>query len=197
MKPLIATRAMPSKRRKSGPEPVITRLAVRIDGGDVRIEAGVNIDARHPRYALSFHEEDPVYTYVTRVTFRGVVTYPSERAGDRYEMAVSGDEAPSRQVSPTLKQLQERDEFGSPKYRDYRGGNIPVYRKIPGLGLVEKVRGEAAWYGWANVSARLVTDMLVLLNSARTLYLAVEERREGRTRWIDGVGLQSSDPAED
>jgi hypothetical protein len=39
--------------------------------------------------------------------------------------------------------------------------------------------------------------MLVLLNSGLPLYVAVEERREGRTRWIDGVGLQTTDPAED
>lgn len=188
---------MARKPKKAAPEPVITRLGLRLEASEVRVDAGVNIDARHPKYALSFNEDDPVYTYITRLTLRGTVTSPPERAGDQYEVAVSGDEAPSRHVSPTLKQLQERDEFGSPKYRDYRGGSIPVYRTIPGLGLVNKARGEAAWYGWVNVSARVVSDMLVLLNSGRTLYLAIEERREGRTRWIDGVGLQTSDPAED
>jgi hypothetical protein len=188
---------MARKRKKAIPESVITRLGVRVESSDMRIDAGVNIDARHPQYALSFHEEDPVYTYVTRVTLKGIVTSPPERAGDRYEIAVSGDEAPSRRVSPTLKQLQDRDEFQAPKYRDYRGGSIPVYRKIPGLGLVDKARGEPQWYGWANVSARLVSDMLVLLNSGRPLYLAIEERREGRTRWIDGVGLHTTDPADD
>jgi hypothetical protein len=188
---------MARKRKNAAPESVITRLCVRMEASEVRVEAGVNIDARHPKYALSFNDEDPVYTYVTRLTFKGVVTSPPDRAGDRYQIAVSGDEAPSRRVSPTLKQLQDRDEFGSPRYRDYRGGSIPVYRKIPGLGLLDRVRGEAAWSGWANVSARLVSDMLALLNSGRTLYLAIEERREGRTRWIDGVGLQTTDPAED
>lgn len=106
--------AMVRKRLKAARVPVITRLGVRVDASDIRVEAGVNIDAKHPQYAQSFNEEDLVYTYVTRVTFKGVLTYPSERAGDRYEIAVSGDEAPSRHVSPTLKQLQERDEFGSP-----------------------------------------------------------------------------------
>jgi hypothetical protein len=126
---------------------------LRLEASEVRVDAGVNIDARHPKYALSFNEEDPVYTYVTRLTFTGVVISPPDRAGDRYQIAVSGDEAPSRRVSPTLKQLQERDEFGSQKYRDYRGGSIPVYRKIPGLGLVDKARGEPMWYGCQRVGA--------------------------------------------
>lgn len=56
---------MTKKRTKTAPEPVFTRLGVRLEPIEVRVEAAVNIDARHPKYALSFNEEDPVYTYVT------------------------------------------------------------------------------------------------------------------------------------
>lgn len=123
---------MPRKRKKIAPEPVYTRLGVRIEASEARVDAGVNIDARHPQYALSFNEDDPVYTYVTRVTFKGVVTSPPERAGDRYEIAVSGDEAPSRRVSPPLKQLQERDEVGSPKFRTTEVAASPSTARSPG-----------------------------------------------------------------
>lgn len=185
------------KRTKSAPGPLITRLAVRLEGHDVRIDADINVIAKYPQHALQTDDADPVYKYVTRLTLQGTVTYPSERAGDRYTITVTGDDSPSRQVSPTLKQLQDRDQYGAPKYRPYRGGQIPAYRTMPGLGLVDKVRGEPAWSGWANVEARLVSDMLVLLGTRRDLYHAVEERKIGRTRWIDGVGLQTTDPADD
>jgi hypothetical protein len=71
-----------------------------------------------------------------------------------------------------------------------------VYRKPPGLGVLEK-RGERAWTGRVNVEARLVSDMLVLLMSGRPLFLAIDERKDGRTRWIDGITLQTTDPAEE
>ena len=72
-----------------------------------------------------------------------------------------------------------------------------MYRQVLGFGLIDKVRGEAAWSGWANVAPRLVTDMLTLLGMRRDLYMAIEERKVGRARWVDGIGLQTTDPAED
>ncbi len=183
--------------KKNVPKPTITRLGVLVESSDVRVEADINYDAKLPQYAIRLNEQDPVYKYVTRLVLRGAVTYPPERAGDRYEVSISGDDSPSKEVSPTLRQLQERDEHGSPKYREYRGGHIPVYKPVAGFGLVDKVRGEPAWSGWINIQGRLVSDMLVLLSSGRRLYLAIEERRLGRTRWIDGVGLQTTDPADE
>jgi hypothetical protein len=72
-----------------------------------------------------------------------------------------------------------------------------VYRSVPGFGLLNKVRGESAWTAWANVSSRLVSDMLTLVGTGRELYLAIEERKVSRSRWVDGIGLQTTDPAED
>jgi hypothetical protein len=53
---------MARKPKKAVPEPVFTRRGVRLEASEVRVEAGVNIDARHPKYGLSCNEEDPVYT---------------------------------------------------------------------------------------------------------------------------------------
>jgi hypothetical protein len=138
-----------------------------------------------------------VYKYIARLTIVGTVTYPEDRAGQRFEITVYGDESPSRHVFPTLKDLQEQGEYGQPPYREYRGRSLPVLRKPPGLGLLDRVRGEPRWNAWLNVAARLVSDMLVLLGTKRVLYLAIEERKVGRTRWVDGICLQTTDPAED
>jgi hypothetical protein len=42
-----------------------------------------------------------------------------------------------------------------------------------------------------------MTDWLVLLGTGRDLYLEVGERKSGRSRWIAGVGLQTTDAAEE
>ena len=138
-----------------------------------------------------------MYKYVTRLKILGTAAYPSDRGGQRIEVTVYGDESPSRRVFPTLKDLQERGNYGEPLYRQYRGQSLPILRPPPGLGLLDKVRGEPMWTAWLNVAARLVSDMLILLSSGRELYLAIDERKIGRTRWVDGLSLQTTDPVDD
>lgn len=120
-----------------------------------------------------------MYKYVTRLKILGAATYPSDRAGQRIEVTVYGDESPSRHVFLTLKDLQERGNYGEPLYRQYRGQSLPILRQPPGLGLLDKVRGEPMWMAWLNVAARLVSEMLVLLSSGRELYLAIDVERSG------------------
>lgn len=188
---------MASKRKAAQPKPTYARIGVKVEGYEGRVEADINIDATNPKYALDLDDRDPVYKYITRLTIVGTATYPEDRAGQRFEITVYGDEAPSRRVFPTLKDLQERGEYGQPLYRKYRGADLPVLRKPPGLGLLDKVRGQPVWTAWINVASRLVSDMLVLLGAKRDLYLAIDERKTGRTRWVDGIGLQTTDPADD
>ena len=188
---------MPRKRADRAPEAVYTRIGIKVSDYEARVEADINIDAKQPQYAISSDDKDRVYKYVTRLTIVGVATYPAERASQRYEVTISGDDAFSRGVHTTLKDIQLLGEYGTPKYREYRGRSVPVYRQVFGFGLLNKVRGEPAWSGWANVEPRLLTDMLILLNSRRDLYLSLVERKIGRSRWVDGVGLQTTDPSED
>jgi hypothetical protein len=188
---------MRPKRKEIHPEPTYSRIGVKVEKYDARVEADINIDAKDPRYAINLDDRDPVYKYITRLTIVGLATYPEDRAGQRFEVTVYGDESPSRRVFATLKDIHERGEYGQPLYRQYRGQDLPVFRKPPGLGLLDKVRGEPRWTAWLNVAARLVSDMLVLLGTKRDLYLAIEERKIGRTRWVDGICLQTTDPAED
>lgn len=188
---------MATRQKAKQPEPTYSRIGVKVESYDARVEADINIEAKDPRYAINLDDRDPVYKYVTRLTIFGAATYPEDRAGQRFEVTVFGDESPSRRVFATLKDIHERGEYGQPLYRQYRGQDLPVFRKPPGLGLLDKVRGEPRWTAWLNVAARLVSDMLVLLGTERDLYLAIEERKIGRTRWVDGICLQTTDPAED
>jgi hypothetical protein len=60
--------------------------------------------------------------------------------------------------------------------------------------MVDKVRGEPRWEGWAFVAPRFVQDVLAVLNQARPLYIDLLERKEQRSRWIQGLTVQTIDP---
>jgi len=72
-----------------------------------------------------------------------------------------------------------------------------VFKDPNGFALLEKIRGEATWTTWLNLAPRLVTDMLVLLGQQRPIYLAIQERKIKRTRWVQSITLQTTDPAEE
>jgi hypothetical protein len=42
-----------------------------------------------------------------------------------------------------------------------------------------------------------VGGVVSLLSHGRDLFLALHERRSGRTRWIQGLSLQTNDPADE
>lgn len=187
---------MARKRRSEEPKPVYSQIGVKVDRFEASLEADINVDAKDPRYAIDFDERDPIYKFITRLTITGAITFPADRAGHRIEITVYDDDSPSRRMSATLKDLQERGEYGQPVYRKYRDRTLPVLRKPSGLALLDKVRGESAWTSWANLSPRIVSDMLVLLSSDRQLFVAIYERKVGRARWIDSLSLQTIDPAD-
>lgn len=126
-----------------------------------------------------------------------MATYPESRAGDTYALTIYTDDAPSGRIHATLNAMHERDEDFSPKYRTYRGKQVPVFRKPPGFGLLDKVRGEPRWTAWLQVVPRYMSDLLVLLGQDRQLYVMLHERKEKRVRWVQGMSLQTTDPAEE
>lgn len=188
---------MPRKARQKKPEEVYTLLSIRVDSHDVCADASINHHVHYPESGLDADHDDPLFTHVTHLTIRGTSTYPDERAGDTYEVTIYGDDAPSRGIDATLKDAQERNEYGSPRYRAYRGRQIPVYRSPAGFGLMDKVRGERAWTAWVNLAPRMVSDMLILLERQRQLYLSIHERRAKRARWVYGITLQTTEPSEE
>ena len=53
------------------------------------------------------------------------------------------------------------------------------------------------WTAWVRVLPRLASDMLVLLTSGKELYLALTETTDERTRWVQRLSLQTTDPTEE
>ena len=172
-------------------------LAIRVEQYDASVETSVNHNVYAPQYAWDSHESDPLYPVSSRLTITGTSTYPEKRAGESYELTIHGEDARSRRHNTTLKHAQVREEYGSPKYREYRGGMIPVYDPPSGVGLIEKVRGEPCWTVWLSVAPQFVNDALTLLGHHRDLYLSIHEYKEKRARWIRSLSLQTSDPAEE
>jgi hypothetical protein len=190
---------MTRRQTPKKPTAVDTSVAVRMDGYEARISASVNYSVEEPKYAIGrLGDDEPVYEYVTHLTITGTAIQPAERAGERYELTIYGDDSPSRCVNLKLKDVQVRDEkYNSPQYREYRGRQLPVVRHIPGLSTVEKERGAPTHRAWLNVAPRLVSDMLVLLASGRATYVDLHEAKENRHRWIRRIELQTTDPTQE
>jgi hypothetical protein len=118
---------MPRKtKRQKRHEDEHTHLAIRVERCDATVEAAVNYNVYAPQSAWNSDDDDPLYRFTTRLTVAGKSTYPEERAGDTYEVTIYGDNLGSGDVRATLRDVQERDEHGSPKYRQYRGRQIPI-----------------------------------------------------------------------
>jgi hypothetical protein len=164
---------------------------VRYEGG---VNASVNPYAYEPQYAWDLDDSDPVYEFTAQLTITAISTAPDDRAGNTYELTIYGDDSPRRRHHSILRDVQARDQYGSPQYRQYRGKQVPVFNPPRGLAVLNKIRGEPRWTAWLFVPVRSVSDMLQLFNHGRTLFLAVHERQENRARWVQSVTLQTIDP---
>lgn len=185
------------RKRQSKPEEEHTRIAIRVEAYAAQVDAGINRNAFAPQYAWDLNDDDPLYTFTSYLQITGMSVYPEGRAGDRYELTIYGDDAPSRRLDAKLKDAQARDKHGSPQYRSYRGREIPVYSPPEGMGLLDKIRGERSWTAWLHAAPRFVSDALTLLTLRKDLFLTIHERKIERTRWVQGVTLQTSDPREE
>ncbi|MBB3455239.1 hypothetical protein FHT86_003538 [Rhizobium sp. BK313] len=183
------------KKRRKTPDDEYTFLAIRVEGYEANVEAAINHDVFAPQFAWNADDDHPLLVFRTQLVIVGVATYPEKRGGDTYELTFYANNMSSDDIHATLKDVQARDEHGSPKYRSYRGRQIPIYNAPKGMGLIDKVRGEPRWSAWLRVSPCFVSDALTLLGNGRRLFLAMHERKSDRTRWIQSVSLQTTDPA--
>lgn len=187
---------MPGKKsRNKRKEPEHSFLTIPIDA----YQASTSVDPNThilgtPRYV---NEEEPAIVFHTRLELTGTCSDPPARAGEPYTITLYGDAFPTGDLALKLKDLQQRDKDGNPVYRRYRGRQYPRYTEPPSLGLVEKVWGERRWTLWAQLAVPFLHNALVLLNGNRRLYLAVHEKKAGRTRWVRALSLQTNDPAEE
>jgi hypothetical protein len=124
-------------------------------------------------------------------------TDPSVRAGDTYDLTIYSEVRSDSAVYWTLKDVQVVDEDRVPRYRTYRGKNIPIYKPPNGIGSLEKERGEARWRGTIWAQPRYLSNLLILLGHHRQLYVAIHERKVERQRWIQSLAVQTSDPEDE
>lgn len=185
------------RKRPNKPDEEHSHIIIRLEHYEAGVEARVNHYAYAPQYAWNLDDDDPLYEFTNQIVITGNSIYPPERQGDRYKLTIQGTESSSHRLNAKLKDIHARDKYGSPKYREYRGKQIPIYQPPHGLGLVEKVRGERCWTAWLFVAPRFINDLLVLLGHQRHLFLALHERKIDRSRWVQGMTLQTSDPTEE
>lgn len=185
--------------RRKPPRPKLedqyTLLIVRVDQHDAGVRVSPNGHILSPQNSIRDHDSARIYPCVTTVSITGTITYPEDRAGHELSMTIHSEESPSADANRLVKDIQARDEYGSMAYRKYRGELIPVYDMPPGLGLINKVRGEPAWSGWAFLPPRAVSDMLALVGRQRQLFMQIQERKRNRARWVYSMSLQTADPA--
>jgi len=171
-------------------------VAVRVQGWEASTDASINYAVYAP-HAWDSIDNSPLYAFKIYVTITGVCLSPAERAGDSYELTMYGEYSQPSRLDATLKEAQQRDKFGSPRYRTYRGKQIPVYDPPKGLATIKKVRGQTRWTSWLPVQPHFANDLLTLLGHQRPLFISIVEREEGRVHWIQGFSVQTAAPEED
>lgn len=141
--------------------------------------------------------DDLAYEFSTTLHITGVCQAPIKRKGEKFSISVTGRELHAGEHSLTLKDFQARDEHWLPKYKMYRGEQIPVYDPPRGFGLLSRERGTGIWRAWFWMTPYLVSDMLLLLSQARPLFVQIHEYKSGRDRWIKSLSLQTMPPEEE
>ena len=188
---------MARKKTRRKAEDEYTSLAIRVEDYHVEVRAAINYAMYLTRPSRDVDYRDPVFRFNTDLTIVGTPTSPKKRVGERYELAIFGDDAPSRHLHMTIDDAQAHDERGVPQYRTYRGDSLPVYKAPPGIAVLHKVRGEPRWGAYVTALPRFVSDLLLLLGSGKSLYVALDERKDRRTRWMQIRSLQTTDPSEE
>jgi hypothetical protein len=161
----------------------------------VEASVDVSLHLEHPHLAFHDTDDDPLFEHITQLVLIGTATYPSDRTGESFELTIRGDDSPSTRVGLKLRDMQLRDNNRVPQYREYRGQSLPIYRPVPGIASVSRAGKASPWTAWINLAPRLVSDMLTLLGVNGRLYLAIQECKRGRERWIRRLSLQTRDPA--
>jgi hypothetical protein len=184
------------KPKKSPTAETHTHLTINVDTYEASVSAGVNHVAYEPQYGWYSDGEEPVYQFRVDLTVSGKATSPADRARDSYDIMLSGEDTPVRNLDCKLSDLAELDEIGSPQYRTYRGRDVPIYEPPPGLGVLNKVRGAPSWSAFLLVKPSMIEQWLTLLTTHSDLFISLHECRANRTRWVRRIQLGTADPTE-
>ena len=180
---------MPKAKRKTN-KPAVEHeyIAVTIDKYEISTRAGINYEALDTK---SQHDDVRIYDFSTNIEIEGTIDYPDARKGHRQRLTIyTGD------FEDTLNDHHVLDKDGNDKYSNKRGGCKAMYDPPKWIGLMDKVRGELAWQGHVSVSPQSASNMLTLFSQPKQLYLAIDEFKENKYRFIRHVSLQTNDAAE-
>lgn len=170
-------------------------LCIEVTSLSASVDAGVNHKARdYRRYG---GENLRVYRFDSQLELGGACTWPAETAGDQYSITVYGRPQGDEELDSTLKDHALKAADGTPRFRTRKGHQEPVYRLPEGIGLLQKRRGAPLWNGWVWVHEQTVSQMLTLASWWQPLFIQIHEHKVGRHRWINGLTLQTTDPAEE
>ena len=181
-------------RKKIKPVAQYSYLTIIVDKFSAAVNMSVNDQARERRQQ---NDNVSLYSFSCSVEIHGTCTYPPERVQENYRIDISTKPQSQIDFDAKLKDTRVMDEDGSFKYRKVRGRSLPVYDIPEGLGLLDKDRGTRNWNGWLWVPEQTLTQMLILLTNVKPLYLEIHERKIKRTRWINGLRVQTTDPNEE
>ncbi len=179
-------------RKKKSKRAEYEFLSLRVEDYSASVEASINYQVRDSRHR---RPEALVYGFGSHIEIEASVVWPEERADQPLHLTVYGHEPHQGTFDMTLDDCHVIDESGSRKYQKKRGEAVPVYNVPKGIGNIEKVRGVNAWSGYAWVTAACASDMMALLPNVDPLYLSIHEMKEGRSRFIVGLTLQTVDPS--
>lgn len=185
------------KSRRRPPTEAHSHLVIAVEGHQTSVSARINHYAYEPQYAFRLLEDEPVYQFSNRLVASGTIVSEGKSAGDRCVVTLYGDPSPAFNLDARLEDIAELDAHGSPRYRTFRGKEVPVYRPPKGLGVIEKVRGEPLWQTSLFVKPVFVDRWLALLGSSRDLFISLHECKLGRKRWVRGVELGTANPEEE
>ncbi|MCG7870498.1 MAG: hypothetical protein JAZ11_00160 [Candidatus Thiodiazotropha lotti] len=170
-------------------------ISIKVDVYSVRSEAGINYHLHSSLYPFD-HEDEPIYSFETVLHISGVCTDPKDRAGHRFDITLYGMPDVQRN-NPRIKDLHERDEHGSHKYRKRRGREEPVYAPAPPIAYIDKIRGDDRWTTSVFVAPQMVTDSLIILSGPKPAYISIHEIKESRKRRVNSLSVQTTDPKEE
>lgn len=183
---------MPRKARRQRQD-TFDFLCLWLTGYDVQVELGVNHRLRmNPLWS---NLDTRVMEARSELEVRGKCFYPEERKGEKFLLRLLGDPSPA-DFSHTVADIQQRDTHGAPRYRMYRGYQLPVFECPKGVAILRRERRADTWNAWMPVPENYIRDCLVVLSSKAARYIYIHEHVVQRERWIHSFSIQSNDPTE-
>ena len=174
------------------PQRNFTLLTIKINNFDISVDAEINYEVRDDKKPC---DSSNIYQFGSVIEIFGESIWPIEQANEKFQISVHGSEPRPNEFSLRLNDCHRRDEEGALMYRTVRGKEQPIYDIPKGLGLLNKASDDKDWYGWGWVSQQTTTDMISVLTLIEPLYLENHEMKEGGSRWIVGLSLQTINPA--